>query len=263
MKWKLAGWVVVGALLACSAYAAPQGGQENSQKTDADKDRAIKENNAKARASNKLIPQANAALLNKQWQQAEDLLKQLVEINPEIWNYRQGLGTAQMNLGQYEDALKSFDVGIKLAQKELESKPPDGDAVNVKPGIAMMLTFEGNAYIKLKKNDLAIAAYTKAAAMDPNPALAYFNLCATQYNVGNVEGAEAACDKAIAADPKKADAYFVKGSALYGDGKLDAKGKYILPPGTVEALKKYLELAPEGAHASDVKAMLDGVGVKY
>jgi tetratricopeptide (TPR) repeat protein len=259
MKWKFAGWVALGALL---TWAACAGAQENPQKSDADKARAIKEQNEKAKASNKLIPQANAALLNKQWQQAEDLLKKLVEINPEIWNYRQGLGTAQMNLGQYEDALKSFDVGIHLAQKELESKPPEGDAVNAKPGIAMMLTFEGNAYIKLKKNDLAIAAYTKAAAMDPNPALAYFNLCATQYNIGNMTDAVASCDKAIAADPSKADAYFIKGSALYGDGKLDAKGTYILPPGTVEALKKYLELAPEGAHVADVKAMLEAAGVK-
>jgi len=29
------------------------------------------------------------------------------------------------------------------------------------------------------------------------------------------------------------------------------------PPGTAEALKKYLELAPAGPHAKDVKEMLD------
>jgi tetratricopeptide (TPR) repeat protein len=262
MKWKVAGWVALGALLAWAAVAGAQGAQENQQKSDTEKERAIKEKNEKAKASNKLIPQANAALLNKQWQEAEDLLKKLIEINPEVWNYRQGMGTAQMNLGQYEDALKSFDMGINLAQKELESKPPDADAVNAKPGIAMMLTFEGNAYLKLKKNDLAIAAYTKAAAMDANPALAYFNLCATQYNTGNMTDAVAACDKAIVADPTKADAYFIKASALYGDGKLDAKGIYILPPGTLEALKKYLELAPTGGHMDDVKAMLEAAGVK-
>jgi len=71
------------------------------------------------------------------------------------------------------------------------------------------------------------------------------------------------CDKAIAADPKKADAYFIKGSTLFGSGKLDAQGKYIVPPGTLETLKKYLELAPDGAHAGDVKAMLEAAGVKF
>ena len=52
-----------------------------------------------------------------------------------------------------------------------------------------MLINEGNAYLKLHKNKEAIDAYNKAASMDPNPARVYFNLCATQYNIGNVEGA--------------------------------------------------------------------------
>src|SRR5256885_4369493 len=53
----------------------------------------------------------------------------------------------------------------------------------------LMLTNEGNAYLKLHKNTEAVAAFTKAASMDPNPGVAYFNLCATQYNAGNSEGA--------------------------------------------------------------------------
>jgi hypothetical protein len=30
-----------------------------------------------------------------------------------------------------------------------------------------------------------------------------------------------------------------------------------VPPGTVETLRQYLALAPDGAHAKDVKEMLD------
>jgi tetratricopeptide (TPR) repeat protein len=267
MKWKLAGWIALAALLAWAAQAGTRAGRMNQQKTDAEKVGDAKAQRDKAIAANELLTQANTALQNKQWQAAEDSLKQLTEIYPDTWAYRQGLGTAQLNLGKYDDAVKSYDAGIKLAQAELESKAPGGDAANAeraktKASVAMMLTNEGNAYVKLKKNDLAIAAYTKAAGIDPNPAVAYFNLCAMQYNMGNMGAAETACEKAIAADPKKADAYFIKGSALYGDGKLDAQGKYILPPGTVEALKKYLELAPDGGHASDVKAMLEAAGVK-
>ena len=83
-----------------------------------------------------------------------------------------------------------------------------------------MLTQQGNAYLKLRKNKEAVDAYTKAASYDPNPATAYWNLCATQYNTGNVDGALDACNKAIVADPGKADAYFIKGVLLVG------------PPGT-------------------------------
>jgi tetratricopeptide (TPR) repeat protein len=259
MRWKIVAYVAMAALVACVGQAGVLGGQNVSQKIDPIKSSAMKEQNDKAVASNALIAQYNTAVQDKQWQQAADVAKQLIAINPEMWLYRQELGTALLNLGQYDDALKSFQDGIKLAQAELQSKPPDSEAAKTKAGLALMLTNEGNCYIKLKKNDLAIAAYTKAAELDPNPAVAYFNLCATQYNIGNMDGALAACDKAIAADPKKADAYFVKGSAMFGDGKLDANNKYVVPPGTVETLKKYLELAPNGAHAVDVRAMLDSL----
>jgi tetratricopeptide (TPR) repeat protein len=79
------------------------------------------------------------------------------------------------------------------------------------------------------------------------------------YNAGKMEEAIAACDKAIVLDPSKADAYFIKGSALFGNGKIDKDGKYEVPPGAVEALGKYLALAPDGAHAPDVHAMLDSL----
>ena len=92
--------------------------------------------------------------------------------------------------------------------------------------------------------------------------MAYFNICATQYNTGNMEGALTACDKVISIDPTKADAYFIKGSAMFSKGTLDKQNRYMPPTGTADALKKYLELAPDGPHASDVKQMLEAIGVK-
>lgn len=118
----------------------------------------------------------------------------------------------------------------------------------------------GNANLKLKKNDAAIAAYTKAAALDPNPAVACFDLCAVMFNIGQPAAKIVPfCDKAIAADPKKADAFFIKGSSLYGEGALDKSNKYVVPPGAVETLKQYLVLAPGGPHVADIKLMLDAL----
>jgi tetratricopeptide (TPR) repeat protein len=141
---------------------------------------------------------------------------------------------------------------------------PKADPAKAKAAVAQMLSSEGNAYIKLKKNPEAVAAFTKAAEMDPNPGAAYWNLCATEYNSGDMKGASIACDKAIAADPNKADAYFIKGSVLVGmsEGKLDANGHYIALPGTKEAFNKYLELAPDGPHAGEVKQMMEMLGAK-
>jgi tetratricopeptide (TPR) repeat protein len=200
-----------------------------------------------------LVAKAQAALDAKQWPDAEAALKQLLSSEPR-WEYAEALGAAQMNQGHYADSLDSYQRAIDLAQKDLAGKNAGPAAV------AQIYTAIGNANLKLKKNDAAIAAYNKAAALSPNPAVAYFNLCATMYNMGQPAAKTVAyCDKAIAADPKKADAYFVKGSSLYGEGAVDKSNKFVVPPGAVEALKQYLVLAPDGPHAQDVKQMLDAL----
>lgn len=199
---------------------------------------------------------------------AEAALKQMTAADPTRWEYFQALGTAQFNLGDYDGAVQSYDKGIQAAQGYVSGATPkdpknaNSEPAKAKAGMGQMLASEGNAYLKLKKNSEAIAAFTKAAEMDPNPGTAYFNLCATQYNSGNTEGALVACDKAIAADPNKADAYFIKGSLLIAGSTADKEGKIQAPPGTAQALNKYLELAPDGPHAKDVKDMLQYIGSK-
>jgi len=203
---------------------------------------------AQSQNQNSLVAKAQAALDAKQWPAAEAALKQLLSSEAR-WEYAEALGAAQMNQGHDADALASYQHAIDLAGK------------NASPAaVAQMYTSMGNANLKLKKNDAAIAAYNKAATLAPNPAVPYFNLCAVMFNTGQPAAKiAAACDKAIAADPKKADAYFVKGSALFGEGTMDKSNKMVVPPGAVEALKQYLALAPDGPHAQDVKQMLDAL----
>ena len=208
---------------------------------------------AQSENQSSLVAKAQAALDAKQWPDAEAALKQLLSSEPR-WEYSEALGAAQMNQGHYADCSNSYQRAIDLAQKDLAGK-------NASPAaIAQIYTAIGNANLKLKKNDAAIAAYNKAATLSPNPAVAYFNLCATMYNMGQPAAKTvAACDKAIAADPKKADAFFIKGSSLFGEGAVDKSNKFVVPPGAVEALKQYLVLAPDGPHAQDVKQMLDAL----
>jgi len=228
----------------------------------------IKAANEKAVGLNALISQYNAAETAKNWKDAEPIVKQMIAADPNNWRFYQALGGDQLNQAEYEDAVASYEKGIQLAQAVASGSAPkdpnksETDPAKAKTGIGQMLSSQGTAYLKLKKNPEAVAAFTKAAEMDPNPGVAYFNLCATQYNTGNTEGALAACDKAIAADPNKADAYYIKGSLLLASSSLDKDGKVKATPGTAEALNKYLELAPDGQHAADVKQMLEYIGSK-
>ncbi len=245
------------------------GGKDSGQpKISKEELERIKAENSRATNINALINQYNAAKDAQNWPEAEAALKQMIAADPNRWEYFQALGIAQMNQQEYQESIDSNEKGIQAAQGYASGTTPkdpknaNSEPAKAKAGMGQMLASEGNAYLKLKKNSEAIAVFNKAAEMDPNPAVAYFNICATQYNTGNMEGAAAACDKAIQADPNKADAYFIKGSALFGQGKMDAQNKYVPPPGTAEAFKKYLELAPDGSHAADVKAMLEAVGAK-
>ncbi len=216
----------------------------------------LEQEQQQALKENALIGQANQAVSAKDWPKAESLFQQLIQLAPDRWQYRRGLADAQLSQGKYADAQAAYATALDQASKD------SSDPEKLRGARAVMYTNEGNAYLKMKQTDAAIAAYSQAAALDPHPATAYFNLCATQYNAGNVEGALAACDKAIAADPAKADAYFIKGSLLVGDAKAGPNGTYTVPPGTVEALQMYLKLAPQGPHATDVQQMLDFINGK-
>jgi tetratricopeptide (TPR) repeat protein len=195
------------------------------------------------------------------WLDAQDALERLLALRPGHWAYQQALGDVELNLGRYPEALQSYEAARLAAGRGIE-RPSATDSAEARAAIAQLLTSEGNAYLKLKRDPEAIAAFTKAAEMSPHPGVAYFDLCATLYNMGNEDAGLAACDRAIEADPTKADAYFVKASLLFAKGNLDAQNKFVVPPGTVEALTAYLGLAPDGSHAIDVKAMLDALGVK-
>jgi tetratricopeptide (TPR) repeat protein len=242
---------------AASTQQQPSSDKASQPKQTPEQIAALKAEREKALKMNAIITQASADMQAKNWAQAVVGFKQLIEMDPNQYDFYASLGAAQLNLGQYEDALRTLDKGIELAQKPAG---PRQDPAKAKAALSQMLTNEGNCYLKLGKSDAAIARFEKAAALAPNPGMAYFNLCATQYNMGKMDAAVAACEKSIAADPTRADAYFIRGSALYGNGSLDKQNKFIVPPGTVEALNKYLELAPNGGHAADVKAMLEALG---
>ena len=75
--------------------------------------------------------------------------------------------------------------------------------------------------------------------------------------VGNMDAQGTAADKAIAADPKNPLPYYLKGQALISKATVDSKTqKIVLPPGCADAYQKYLDLAPDGQFANDVKGIL-------
>ena len=156
-------------------------------------------------------------------------------------------------LQKYSDAAASYQKAIDL--NSAKPKP----IVEVQFSSYLNL---GQALGRGGKPDDAAAAYEKAAKADPTKAgTALYNEAATYFNANKLKEANAAADKAIAADPARAETYYIKAASLVPDAAVDPKTqKWVLPPGCLEAYQKYLEVAPTGPHAADVKGLLDSLG---
>jgi tetratricopeptide (TPR) repeat protein len=156
---------------------------------------------------------------------------------------------------KYDAAAASYKKGVEL---NAASKKPSPEAA------AAGYNQLGQTYAKMGNAKDSADAYEMAAkAMPANASMYYFNEAATLYNAGKLPEAGAAADKAIAADPKKAEAYYIKGQSLIPQATVDPKTqKVVAPPGCVEAYQTYLELAPDGPHAADVKGILEGIGAQ-
>jgi len=203
------------------------------------------------------------AMQARDWPAALAAAQQLVDANATSANLLL-LANAQLNAASahsdtdaMEASLATYDRALAAAQQE---KPAEGQPDSAwKDGVSKIYVGKGNALLKLKRNADAIDAYNRAAELSTNPGKVYFNVCAVTYNSGDMNGAVTACRKAAAVEPTRADTWFILGSVLFVDAKPDAQGKFVISAECRQALEKYLELAPDGPHAADVKAMLDMV----
>jgi tetratricopeptide (TPR) repeat protein len=157
---------------------------------------------------------------------------------------------------------KRYGSAVDAYQKAIELKQatPDKDAAKQAQALSAYYNNLADAYAKEHKIDDAVKAYEQSAAADPAGAAgAYFNIGAVYTNSGRPDDANAAFDKCIAADPTRAEAYYQKGVNLLGKATIQGD-KTVPAPGTVEALQKYLELAPTGPNAQNAKDLLASLG---
>ncbi len=156
-----------------------------------------------------------------------------------------------------DSSAQAYQKAIELKQNATAEKDP-----NSAKAIAGYYNNLADAYghSRPPKVEEAIKAYDMAAQTDPSGAgQYYFNEGATLTNAGKVDEANAAFDKCLATDPTRAEAYYQKGVNLLGKATLQGD-KQVPAPGTVEALQKYLELAPAGPNAQNAKDLLASLG---
>ncbi len=196
---------------------------------------------------------------------------QAIKADPTHPEFYLVMASIQSNLEKYADAIQTYEKGVQMSQTWIRMDRGIRPNINSGQGfgissstryrwqIAQMSFAEGNAYFALKKYKEATDLFRRAAGNHPAPGLAYFNLCVALFDLNDLAGASSACDKAIFVEPGLAEAYFVKGAAGYGmAGK---RSKFIPPPDATAALKKYLELAPDGPYSDQARALLHEAGI--
>jgi len=159
------------------------------------------------------------------------------------------------------DLEKKWDEAITYYQQAIALKPDDaGYYDNL-----------GNCYAAVGKIDDAMTAYAKSAELDPaNAASAWRNAGISLYNAGKMADAIVPFQKAVAVDPKNAQTWYLLGSCLMNTMTSKTEGDKIIPiipPGTVEAFQKAVDLDPKGQWGTQAQQSLDalqamGVGIE-
>ena len=225
--------------------------------------------NAKIANINKTLLQAREDEKNGKADEAVKALQGLVAQKADEAILWASLGEAQLSSGdaavKAARAAKTSPTDPAIVQTFTDAaasyqKAIDLNSTSKKPSPENLAAYYlnlGQALSKSGKATEAGDAYEMAAKTSPTMAAsAFYNEAVVLYQGNKNKEAAAAADKAIAADPKRADAYYIKGQALIPAATVDAKNNIVLPPGCLEAYQEYLELAPEGAHAGEVKALL-------
>ncbi len=163
------------------------------------------------------------------------------------------LGQAQLGLKKYDDAEVSYK---KVLALETAAKTP-----NISTEGAAQAGL-GEVYARTGKVPEANASFDAAAKINPTSAAFYLkNEAVIFFQEANPDAEAAAAEEAIQADPTSAIAYYLKGNGLVAKTTVDPATQKLVPPaGCMEAYQKYLDLAPDGPYAAEVKGILAGFG---
>jgi tetratricopeptide (TPR) repeat protein len=230
----------------------------DQQKAIADakaKNAAIIKENQSVGKLNQMLKDARADNQAKKYDDAANLMQQATQLKPDAAVLWLEYGVAQTGQKKYDDAATSLKKALDLDAASKKPNPEIQAAAN---------NALGEVYANTNKIPDAAAAYDNAAKLLPaNAGMYYTNETIVLSRAGQPDATVAAADKAIAADPNKPIPYYLKGQALIQKATVDPKTQKITaPPGTADAYKKYLDLAPTGQFAQEAQAVLAEIGEK-
>ncbi len=158
------------------------------------------------------------------------------------------LGLAYDGVGRYQDAVNTLEQAALL-------KPAVGTYIEL-----------GTDLAQVGKMPEAIAACDKVLTVDATAknmqAGCYKNVAIVLTNKGKLLDSIAPLQKVTLLNPQDALAWKLLGDSLLStmaSKSQDGKMVYVIPPGTIEAYQRYMQLAPNGPYSGEVKSALEGL----
>jgi tetratricopeptide (TPR) repeat protein len=218
---------------------------------DADGSHATAVSTLGAAASKADIDAKDAEIKTAKYTEVETLMLKDAAAKPDASILWAQLGQAQAGLKKYDEATVTFKKTLDL---ENASKKPN-------PAIqGLAQSGLGEIYARTGKIQEASDSYDAAAKINPTQAGFYLkNEAVIFFQTNQADAQVAAAEKAIAVTPDQPMLYYLKGNGLVQKTTMDDKThKLVAPPGCMEAYQKYLQLAPDGPYAAEVKGILQG-----
>ena len=177
-------------------------------------------------------------------QKAVDMLVQ----NKDLPVILSNLGLAYSGVGEYQEAITVLEQAAIL-------KPTAGTYMEL-----------GTDQAQVGRMQEAAAACDKVLTVDPAAknmlAGCYKNIAIVLTNKGNLADAITPLQKATQINSQDALAWKLLGDALTNTIISKSEGGkvvYVIPPGTIEAYERYLQLEPNGPYAGEVQAAVEGL----
>ena len=147
----------------------------------------------------------------KDWSRLLDWGTQWIKAEPKNAGAWFGIGRAQENLNQLDQAIAAYRQGLRI-----------------NPEFTYVWNNLGNNYADLKRYDEAIAAYRQALRINPEDAKAWYNLGLTYASLKRHDDAIAAYHQALRIDPEYASAWNNLAIAYYLSGNTTAAVQAIM-----------------------------------
>jgi tetratricopeptide (TPR) repeat protein len=205
-----------------------------------------------------LFDQAVALFQAARLVDAEGVIRQLLQTEPEHFRALHLLGIVLSQQGNHGEGLQVIDAALKIDAQSAAACNSRGNvlaglkrfdealasfetAIALYPNSAVTFSNRGNAYRELGRFDEAIASYDTAIALDSHDAEAFYNRGSALQELKLFDEAVASYDKAIALKSDYAEAFSNRGTALqalgqYSEAVTSYNRAIALRPNLAEAL---------------------------